>query len=303
MAKRMGNFKPWDENCQVIPLIGGYEAMSAMRESLEAAIAEAKSGKKGHVYIADWRLNPLRDLSEDNPWNIQNRPWNELDSAKRDQTALGLILRLMQAGIRVRILLWMPMTASVIAGHGPHMSDHVYIADVVNKECERLSKNDPSAKDRGIVALDMRVASPITSTHHQKMMVIRVGDVNVAYCGGVDLAFTRRDAPDATHPYVYDPNATLDDLLIRMESNPPQFLGGDWQSGKNIPEVIDVQDKTHRWPKSPDTIYDALRDVSKPLHHGLRSAERSLWRRLSNLARSAPRASGTNRKDSGGAVL
>jgi hypothetical protein len=24
MAKRMGNSKPWDENCQVIPLIGGY---------------------------------------------------------------------------------------------------------------------------------------------------------------------------------------------------------------------------------------------------------------------------------------
>ncbi len=107
--------------------------MSAMRESLEAAIAEAEQGQKGHVYIADWRLNPLRDLSEDNPWSIQNRPWNEFDSAKRDQTALGLILRLMQAGIRVRILLWMPMTASVIAGHGPHMSDHVYIADVVNE--------------------------------------------------------------------------------------------------------------------------------------------------------------------------
>jgi len=67
------------------------------------------------------------------------------------------------------------MTASIIAGHGPHMSDHVYIADVVDKECKRLSKIDPSAKDHGIVALDMRVASPITSTHHQKMMVIRVG--------------------------------------------------------------------------------------------------------------------------------
>lgn len=266
MAKRMGNSKPWDENCKAIPMIGGYEAMSAMRDSLEAAIAQAKQGKKGHVYIADWRLNPLRDLSEDNPWIIQNRPWNESDFAKKDQTALGFILRLMQAGINVRILLWLPINASIFAGLGQHMNDHVYIAEVVSKECERLSKNDPSAKDRGIVALDMRVASPITSTHHQKMMVIRVGDVNVAYCGGVDLAFTRRDAPDASHPYIYDPNATLDDLLILMESNPPQFLGGDWQSGKNVPQVFDVQDKTHRWPKSPDTIYDALRDVSEPSH-------------------------------------
>ncbi len=265
IAKRMANCRPWDEDCLVIPLIGGYEAMSAMRESLEAAIGQAEQGKKGHVYIADWRLNPLRDLSEDNPWSIQNRPWNEFDSAKRDQTVLGLILRLMQAGIRVRILLWLPIQASVFAGLGPHMSDHVYIADVVDKECKRLSKNDPGAIDRGVVALDMRVASPITSTHHQKMMVIRVGDVNVAYCGGVDLAFTRRDAPDATHPCVYDPSNTLDDLLVLMKSNPPQFLGGDWQSGKNIPEVIDVLDRTHRWPKSPDTIYDALKDVSKPL--------------------------------------
>lgn len=262
MAKRIDKEKPWDESCKVIPLIGGYEAMSAMRESLEAAIAEAKRGKKGHVYIANWRLSPLRDLSEDNPWIIQNRPWNESDSAKNDQTVLGLILRLMQAGITVRILLWLPIKASTFAGLGPFMSDHVYVAEVVGKECERLSKNDPGAKDRGIVALDMRVASPITSTHHQKTMVIRVGDVNVAYCGGIDLAFTRRDAPDGSHPYFYDPNATLDDLLT--ESNPPQFLGGDWQSGKNVPQVFDVQDKTHRWPKSPDTIYDALRDVPKP---------------------------------------
>ncbi|MDD1758565.1 MAG: phospholipase D-like domain-containing protein [Methanotrichaceae archaeon] len=266
MAKRMGNYNPWDENCKVIPLIGGYEAMSAMRESLEAALAQAKQGKKGYVYIADLRLNPLRDLSEDNPWIIENRPWNESDSAKRDQTALGLILRLMQAGINVRILLWLPIKVSIFAGLSPLMSDHIYIAKVVSKECERLSKNDPGAKDRGIVALDMRVASPITSIHHQKMMVIRVGDVNVAYCGGVDLAYTIRDAPDASHPYTYDPTATLDDLLILMESNPPQFLGGDWQSGKNVPQVFDAQDKTHRWPKSPDTIYDALRDVAKPSH-------------------------------------
>jgi phosphatidylserine/phosphatidylglycerophosphate/cardiolipin synthase-like enzyme len=265
MAKRQGNCMPWDENCKIIPLIGGYEALSAMRESLEAAIFEAKQGKKGYVYIADFRLNPLRDLSDDNPWIIQNRPWNESDSSIKDQTMLGFILRLMQAGINVRILLWLPIKASIIAGLGSHISDHFYIAEVVSKECERLSKNDPSAKDRGVVALDLRVASPLTSTHHQKMMVIRVGDVNVAYCGGVDLAFTRRDTPDGKHPYVYDPNATLDDLLVLMQSNPPQFLGGDWQSGKNVPHVFDGEDKTHRWPKSLDTIYDALKEVSGPL--------------------------------------
>jgi hypothetical protein len=82
-CQEIGKEKPWDENCRVIPMIGGYEAMSAMRESLEAAIAQAKQGKKGYVYSANWRLSPLRDLSEDNPWNIQNRPWNESASAKR----------------------------------------------------------------------------------------------------------------------------------------------------------------------------------------------------------------------------
>jgi len=133
MANKMGNHAPWDENCRVIPMIGGYEAMSAMRESLEAAIAEAEQGKKGHVYIANWRLSPLRDLSEDSPWIVQNRPWNESDSTKKDQTALGLILRLMQAGINVRILLWLPIKPSSIAGLGPFMSDHIYIAEVVSK--------------------------------------------------------------------------------------------------------------------------------------------------------------------------
>jgi phosphatidylserine/phosphatidylglycerophosphate/cardiolipin synthase-like enzyme len=67
-----------------------------------------------------------------------------------------------------------------------------------------------------------------------------------------------------THPYIYDPSATLDDLLVLMKSSPPQFLGGDWQSGKNVPPMFDGKDKTHRWPKSLDTIYDALSNVSIP---------------------------------------
>ncbi len=130
MAMRRGKREPWDENCRITPLIGGYEGMSSIRGSLEAAIDQAKQGKKGHVYIANWRLNPLRDLSEDNPWIVQNRPWNESDSAVKDQTIIGLILRLMQSGISVRILLWMPMKASIITGLGPHMSDHNYLAKV-----------------------------------------------------------------------------------------------------------------------------------------------------------------------------
>ncbi len=57
MAKRLGNYKPWDENCKVIPMIGGYEAMSAMRESLEAAIAPRPNKARKGTYIS-----PICDL-------------------------------------------------------------------------------------------------------------------------------------------------------------------------------------------------------------------------------------------------
>lgn len=95
-------------------------------------------------------------------------------------------------------MLWYPMTSTIIGNLSRHIDDHKYVADVVRAECDAL--NDAA---RGIVALEVRVAGPPTATHHQKMIVIRVGTVNVAYCGGVDLAFTRRDAPDATHAFTF----------------------------------------------------------------------------------------------------
>lgn len=249
MAAREGqpNAKPWDENCTVTPLIGGYEAMASMREDLENAIAFASkqttpAGQRGHVYIADWRFNPLRDLSENNQWGKHG--WNWQDTAKLDQTALGLVLRLMQAGVLVRILLWMPVRASTAADFMAHIMDHYYVAHVVEAECQRLN-----ADGLGVVALDIRVASPLSASHHQKMMVIRVGDINVAYCGGVDLAFTRRDALRASTDY-------------KIER--PQFLGGDWQSNILIPVAFDEGDKTHRWPRQTGVHYEALSEVSRP---------------------------------------
>jgi phosphatidylserine/phosphatidylglycerophosphate/cardiolipin synthase-like enzyme len=255
MAKREGKEDPWDLNCSVTPLIGGYETMSSIREDLEKAIADVtqNTDPNAHVYIADWRFNPLRDLSRDNVWST-NRPWTMADTAAKDQTAIGFVLRLMQAKIKVRILLWLPTWEAkkmLPASFLPHVGDHFYIANVVQAECKRKGQDD-----LGVVALDMRVTRPayrpdtsFVSSHHQKMVIIRAGSVHVAYCGGIDFAFTRRDAFGSSS----------------YATDQPQFLEGDWQSGKEIPAVFqDPADPTHRWPKQASGVdYEALRNVKK----------------------------------------
>ena len=115
------------------------------------------------------------------------------------------------------------------------------------------------------MGLDSRVADPFTATHHQKMCVIRVGAVDVAFVGGVDWAFTRRDAPadpTATGPgiYHYDP-ADLSDVT----KPPPQFLNGDWQSGTTQPVPFDpAVPSSHRWPNQSGVVYDAAANASRP---------------------------------------
>src|SRR5262245_9034261 len=76
------------------------------------------------------------------------------------------------------------------------------------------------------------------------MMVIRSGNVNVAFCGGVDLAFTRRDGPNANHSF--DPNR-------------PSFLGGDWQSGALIPAP------SVSWPLDSQVDYRSVRATTPPV--------------------------------------
>jgi len=225
-----GPLKPWDENCQVTTYVGGYAAMSAIRDSLELAITEAAAagnvpGKCGHVYITDWRFNSLRDLSDDNVWKLG--PWASFlsgNQAALDQTAIGLVRRLMQAGILVRLLLWYPPHAEAAGGLGPHIADHFYAAELVAAENTRLMGAQAPADGQqiGVVALDMRTADayliPTLGTHHQKTVVIRGAATSVAYVGGVDLAYTRRDAPRGQ---------------------------GDWQSAGGIP------DPSQSWPKAP----------------------------------------------------
>lgn len=195
-ARAYAGRPPWDEGCAVTPMVGGFATMNAIRDTFEAAIADAfaqrdrgvPAGKRGHVYIADWQFNALRDLSTTNPWG--GYPWDPRTTVLRDQTALGFVVRMMSAGIVVRLLLWMPTTAQ--RESLKNLADeHWSVAAAVQDHNNRLVP--PTDPPLGAVALDLRTAAPLAAALHQKAIVVRVGAVNRAFCGGVDLAFTRRD--------------------------------------------------------------------------------------------------------------
>lgn len=256
MAARARNrtANPWDAGCRVTPLIGGFAALSAMRDTFEAAIIEANDlgasnvppGQRGYVYIADWLLTPLRDLSEDNPWG--GAPWTPQHQATRDQTAIGLIARMMSAGIKVRVLVWMPTTTQA-KEMGPHARQHWHLARMVQELNGRLKAQGGAwaNQDLGVVALDLRTPPVLAVSLHQKMCVIRVGEVNVGFCGGVDLAYTRRD--------------------FRRPADSLTGIG-DWQSGDLMPVISDGWPQQQQQPlcgyptilprSSKDVIADEL---------------------------------------------
>ena len=93
-ARAYAGAPPWDEGNAVAPMVGGFAAMNAIRDAFESAITDAEKqadsgvppGKRGHVYIADWQFNALRDTSVSNPWG--GGPWNPDITVTKDQTAL-----------------------------------------------------------------------------------------------------------------------------------------------------------------------------------------------------------------------
>ncbi|MDM7853881.1 phospholipase D-like domain-containing protein [Cellulomonas alba] len=227
-----GAAQPFDAGCQVEPILGGFWAMSAIRDSLVACLTAARTAKKppgqnGLVYIAGWRLNPLRDLSVQNSWRTSSW-WDASGRApvqadKSDETVLGLLLKLIDAGVLVRVMVWMPTWAADKADPA-HSRDHVFLARAVDVANGIAKRRLGTTRDIGVVCLDARVADQVmvVATHHQKMCVIRTADdavPPVAYVGGVDLAFTRRDAPKdpatATQP-------------------PTGWYDGDWESGTSV---------------------------------------------------------------------
>ena len=217
-------------------------------------------------------------MSRANPW--KTGPWKATDAATLDQTVIGLILRLMAAGVKVRVLVWLPVSITRGFDLAPHIDEHWYLAQTVAAQAAHLG-----AQDRGIVAMDSRVADFMTASHHQKMCLIRVGDIETAFVGGVDWAFTRRDAPadpTATGVYQYDPD-TLGDLT----APPPQFNAGDWQSGvpvtgkpgTGMPVALSVAGApTHRWPDQAGVDYFAAGPGSRQAERAATCRSRSTGR-------------------------
>lgn len=235
---------PWDPGCTVETYVGGHAAMEDYRTTLHDVIMAAEASatpaydqakdvwKRGHVYIVDWRFNCLRDLSGN------TEPWPDPPgTVAEDAVAIGLVRRLMQAGVQVRLLLWYPTysaTFGVTAGLGAHVEDHRYAAALVEAENKRLMKEFGAPDDGdplGVVALDMRTAEGRTAgSLHQKMMLVRTPYQTVAFAGGVDLAYTRRDAP---------------------------LTKGDWQSGDSMPHA------GPNWPHPADaTRYGTLANAT-----------------------------------------
>ena len=231
---------PWDFGCTATPLIGGFAAMNAMCAAFEAAIAEANAagappGRRGYVYFAGWRLNPLRDLSAGNSWGTHG--WNGAVTAIRDQTVAGLFLRMLEAGLRLRVLLWFPHSAQQRIGLTDETAqEHRYVLTLVRAKCAELTERG-FPRDLGIVALDTRIGA-FAGSHHQKMVVVRgAGATHAAFCGGLDLAFTRRDAPA-------DPSC-----------NAVAVHDGDWQSGISLPGGESPAFSTAEWPRQPGVAY------------------------------------------------
>lgn len=237
--------QPWFAGCTVQTLIGGEAVMNTVRDQLEAMITAAKAsaqppGARGLAYFTDWRMNGQRDLSEANPWGTSG--WTSGQVAAPDQTVLGLLMRLLHAGVRVRVLLWMPVGNEHYGSGDAHIHDHVWIAAVIaaaNRSALSMfstAGTQVSGGNLGVVALDARVTES-NGSHHQKTIVVRGGQdmlgsdgspIAVAYVGGVDLTFTRRDA--------VGPHTTTSGV---------QFQDGDWQSGSSIPSA----GATPPWPQ------------------------------------------------------
>ena len=75
--------------------------------------------------------------------------WIGRQSGDTDQTVVGLLTRLMGAGIQLRVLVWLPRAATPRVGE--HIEAHWQLAEKIRIEAEALGDSL-----RGVVGLDLR---------------------------------------------------------------------------------------------------------------------------------------------------
>ena len=208
--------------------------MSAMRDALETVITNANAAtaanvapgwQRGYVWVTGLALGlSERDLFQGNAWGTD--PWDACltgNRAKLDQTAMGLVVRLLQAGVMVRIMVWAPTGFQQKVVGVAHFLDHSS-----GGQDTWSTGRTGSQQGRAIpgVSWPSTPAPPRSGpeSHHQKMMVIRspqtptTSAMDVAFVGGVAFAYTRRSDLDYALP----------------------FPSGDWQSGQTIPNPTPV---------------------------------------------------------------
>ncbi|MCD5311673.1 phospholipase D family protein [Kineosporia babensis] len=147
----------WVAGNQVRPVVHGAQYFRRLHEELDAL----KSGDR--LYFTDWRGDRDEKLLEDGP------------------TIGEMLTGLAKNGVEVRGLLWRS-----------HSDSFAFSA----QENQRLGTEINLAG--GEVLLDQRVRR--FGAHHQKLFVIRhrgEPDRDVAFVGGIDLCYSRRD--DAEH--------------------------------------------------------------------------------------------------------
>src|SRR5215203_227466 len=147
----------WTEGNLAEPLLHGSTYFDRLVE-------EVRSLNAGdHLFFTDWRGDPDERLREDGP------------------TVVELFTEAVKKGVCVRGLVW--------RSHMSRMS--------LNKEANRALDQEIE-HGGGKVILDQRIRR--LGSHHQKLVVLRHDEApekDVAFVGGIDLCYSRRD--DAEH--------------------------------------------------------------------------------------------------------
>jgi phosphatidylserine/phosphatidylglycerophosphate/cardiolipin synthase-like enzyme len=153
----------WSAGNRVEPLIHGADYFSRLVDEVEAL------GPGDHLFFTDWRGDPDELLREGGP------------------TVVELFRAAAKRGVLVRGLLW---------------RSHLDIGQFSQEENREVAESIEAVG--GEAVLDQRVRR--RGSHHQKLVVLRHPDNperDVAYAGGIDLCYSRRD--DARH--LGDPQA------------------------------------------------------------------------------------------------